>query len=229
MDTAHRLIAAVSTALLAVAMPAVATARESTPSEEEAVEEAPWPPENTHGQFLPLPEEALQPITVPACGTEVTVSIGENDETVHRVWVTDTGDTVIELRGKASFDLMRASDGATLDEVELDGAAFQTISADGTTVTFDQFGPGLLMSETEESAALSAGAGLPEDFLFLDGRFTATVTFDPETLDEAGFPAVVSAEITENITEYVFDVCDLLDQAAAGEQPDLPEPSDQAG
>lgn len=226
MDTARRLIAAAATALLAVATPAVATAQEPTPPEEQPVEEAPWPPESTHGQFLPLPEEALQPITVPACGTEVTVSIGENDETVHRVWVTDTGDTVIELRGTASFDFTRASDGATLDEVELDGAAFQTISADGTTVTFDQFGPGLLMSETEDSAALSASAGLPEDFLFLDGRFTATITFDPETLDESGFPTVVSAEITENTTEYVFDVCDLLDQAAAGEQPDLPEPTD---
>lgn len=226
MDTAHRFIAAAATALLAVATPAVAIAQEPTPPEDQAAEEAPWPPESTHGQFLPLPEEALQPVTVPACGTEVTVSVGENDETVHRVWVTGTGDTVVELRGTASFDLTRASDGATLDEVELDGAAFQTISADGTTVTFDQVGPGLLMSETEDSAALSAGAGLPEDFLFLDGRFTATVTFDPETLDESGFPAVVSAEITENTTAYVCDVCDLLDQAAAGEQPDLPAPTD---
>ncbi|MFI7581302.1 hypothetical protein [Kocuria kalidii] len=225
MDTAHRLVAAAAAALFAVATPAVATAQEPTPSEEQPVE-APWPPASTHGQFLPLPEEAVQPLTVPACDTEVTVSIGENDRTVHRVWVTDTGDTVIELRGTASFDFTRASDGATLDEVELDGAAFQTISADGTTVTFDQFGPGLLMSETEDSAALSAGAGLPEDFLFLAGRFTATVTFDPETVDESGFPTVVSAEITENTTEYVFDVCDLLDQAAAGEQPDLPEPTD---
>lgn len=225
MDTAHRLVAAAAAALFAVATPAVATAQEPTPSEEQPVE-APWPPASTHGQFLPLPEEAVQPLTVPACDTEVTVSIGENDRTVHRVWVTDTGDTVIELRGTASFDFTRASDGATLDEVELDGAAFQTISADGTTVTFDQFGPGLLMSETEDSAALSAGAGLPEDFLFLAGRFTATVTVDPETVDESGFPTVVSAEITENTTEYVFDVCDLLDQAAAGEQPDLPEPTD---
>lgn len=206
MDTAHRLTAAAATALLVFATPAVATAQEPTPSEEQTAEEAPWPPESTHGQFLPLPEETQQPISVPACDTEVTVSIGENDETVHRVRVTDTGNTVVELRGTASFDFTRASD--------------------GTTVTFDQFGPGLLMSETEESAALSAGAGLPEDFLFLDGRFTATVVFDPETLDESGFPTVVSAEITENTTEYVFDVCDLLDQAAAGEQPDLPEPTD---
>lgn len=225
MDTAHRLIAAAATALLAVATPAVAIAQEPTPPEEQPVA-APWPPASTHGRFLPLPEEAKQSVTVPACGTEVTVAFGENDESVHRVWVTATGDTVIEYRGTAALDITRASDGATLDEVELDGAGFQTISADGTTVTIDQFGPGLMMSESDDAAALSAEAGLPEDFLFLAGRFTATITLDPETLDESGFPAVVSAEITENTTEYVLDVCDLLDQAAAGEQPDLPQPSD---
>ncbi|MFE7630791.1 hypothetical protein [Kocuria sp. NPDC057446] len=44
--------------------------------------------------------------------------------------------------------------------------------------------------------------------------------------DQAAEEVPWPPESTENTTEYVFDVCDLLDQAAAGEQPDLPAPTD---
>jgi len=50
--------------------------------------------------------------------------------------------------------------------------------------------------------------------VYLSGRLTETVTFAAAPQPGEELPAVVSAEITENSTEYVFDLCDLLDQAA---------------
>lgn len=80
------------------------------------------------------------------------------------------------VRGTVSFDGTRASDGATSDGVEVDGAASRTTGADGTTVTLDRIW-GALMSGTEDPAAVPARAGPPEDFLLPAGRCTATTTF----------------------------------------------------
>ena len=131
---------------------------------------------------------------------------GESEREHLRALVTAGGDTVVEYRGVATVDLTRASDGARLEELALTESGFETYSADGRSVTYDWPGTWVVVAFDE--------AGLPEAFVYLSGRLTETVTFAAAPQPGEELPAVVSAEITENSTEYVFDLCDLLDQAA---------------
>lgn len=220
MRTTQRITAAAAAVLLLAATPAGATAPEPAPPAEPPAE-MPWPPASTHGRFVPAPEEASQPFTAPACGTEVTIAPGDVDETEYRVLVTAEGDTVVESRGAATVDITRASDGATLDEVDVSSRGFQTIAADGLSFTASGSGPAVVIAYNEVEAQGFTEAGLPEAFLFLSGELTGTLTFEsaPEPGQE---PTLVSAEITENSAEYVFDLCDLLDQAAADQQATSP-------
>lgn len=215
MHTASRLLTATAAALVATAVPLAA----GSAAEEPAA--PPWPPASTHGAFLPVPAEAYEPQTLPACGSELTVTGGDVREVEYRALVTEEGDTVVETRGPSTVDITRASDGAMLDEFDDSGHHFQTISADGTTVTLDVEGPALAIPFDEVEAAAFAEAGLPAAFVFLDGTLGGVVTFeapaDAPTGAEPEAPTTVSAEITENTTEYVFDLCDLLDQAAAAQ------------
>ncbi|MEX5270394.1 hypothetical protein [Kocuria sabuli] len=218
MNTTKRITAATAAVLLLTATPAGATSHEPAPPAEPPME-VQWPPASTHGRFLPTPEEFQQPYTVPACDSEITVAPGDVDETEYRALVTAEGDTVVENRGDVTVDVTRASDGAMLDEVAITNRRFVTVSADDTTITFNIFGPGVVVASSEEELQAHAEAGLPEAFLFLSGDLAGTLTF--ESASEPGQePTLVSVEITENTTEYVFDLCDLLDQAAAEDDDD---------
>jgi hypothetical protein len=209
MPTTHRFTAATAAVCFALLTPAAASASPAEPPAEEQ-----WPPASTHGAFRPVPPAFSQPQTFPACDSELTLSPGDIDEREYRALVTAEGDTVVEHRGESTVDITRASDGATLDEVDISGGGFETYAADGTSVTFDWAAPTIVVAFDEFETETFAEQGLPEAFLYLSGRLTETVTFEsaPELGQEV--PPVVGAEITENSTEYVFDVCDLLDQAA---------------
>lgn len=211
MHITPRLLAATAAALVATAVPLAAGSAAGEPVD------APWPPDSTHGAFLPLPAEAYAPLTVPACGSELTLAPGDVRESEYRSLVTEEGDTVVEFRGASTADITRASDGATLDEFDVSGTGFETYSADGSTLTFDHEGPSVVVAFDEVEAAAFADAGLPEAFIHLDGTLAETVVFGAPTGAQPEVPPVVSAEITENTTEYVFDLCDLLDQAAAAQ------------
>ncbi|MFF0991615.1 hypothetical protein [Kocuria nitroreducens] len=120
----------------------------------------------------------------------------------------------MEFRDESTADITRASDGAMLDEVDLSGTSFDIYSADGTSITYDRPGPAVVVAFDEFETAALAEQGLPQAFLFLSGRLTETVTFESTPEPGQEVPEVVAAEITENSAEYVFDLCDLLDQAA---------------
>ncbi|GAA1747172.1 hypothetical protein [Kocuria aegyptia] len=216
MNTTQRIVAAAAAALLLAATPAGATTHEPAPPAEQPAG-AQWPPASTHGKFVPYPDEASQPITFPACDSEITIAPGDVDESEYRALVTAEGDLVVEHRGETTADITRASDGAMLDEVGTDGRSFQTFAADGTSLTVSGSGSGIVFPYSEQEAQAFAEAGLPEAFLFLSGDLAGTLTLEPAS-EPGQEPTVVSAEITENTTEYVFDLCDLLDQAAADQQ-----------
>lgn len=209
MPTTRRFVAATAAVCFALVTPLAASASPAEPPAEEQ-----WPPASTHGAFRPLPPAFSQPQTVPACDTELTLSPGDIDARQYRALVTAEGDTVVEYRGEATVDITRASDGATLDEVDVSGSGFEVFAADGSSVTYDWSAPTLVVAFDEFETEAFAEQGLPQAFLYLSGRFTETVTFEsaPELGQEV--PPVVGVEITENSTEYVFDLCDLLDQAA---------------
>lgn len=218
MNTTHRIIAAASTVLLAVATPAAATMPEPTPPPEQPAE-LQWPPASTHGAFLPLPEDFFAPETLPLCDSEVTITTEAVEPLRYRALITEDGDTVVEYRGTIALDITRASDGAVLQDVLLDSTPIETYDADGAAATFDYPGPALVIATEDVHLRALAEAGLPPAFIYLAGRLVTTETL--ESVPEPGqdFPAVADVEIVENTTEYVFDVCHLLDQAAAEQTP----------
>jgi hypothetical protein len=208
MHSSPRLGAAAAAVLFALAAPAASASPAEPPAEEQ------WPPASTHGAFRPLPPAFSEPQTLPACESEVTLSVGDVDTTQYRALVTAEGDTVVQYRGEATVDITRASDGARLDEVAVADSGFETYSADGLSVTYDWPGTAVVVAFDEVEAEAFAQAGLPEAFLYLSGTLTETVTFASAPGPGEELPPVASAEILKNSTEYVFDLCELLDQAA---------------
>lgn len=222
MNTTRRFTAAAATAVLAIAAPAAATTHEPTPPAEPG--EIQWPPASTNGAFVPLPEEYSAPATLPLCDSEVTIAQEFVEPGVYRALVTKDGDTVVQYGGSMSLDITRNSDGAQLQNILLDSSPIETYAADGLSATLDYPGPALVIAQDELQIQALAEEGLPQAFLYLSGRFVNTVTL--ESVPEAGAepPAVTDVEIVENSTEYVFDVCDLLDQAAS-EESDQSQPT----
>lgn len=221
MDTTRRFTAAAATALLAIAAPAAGTAQEPSPPPAEPGE-IQWPPASTNGAFVPLTEGYSAPTTIPLCDSEVTITQEFVEPGVYRAFVTEDGDTVVQYGGTTSLDITRASDGAQLQDILLDSSPIETYAVDGLSATADYPGPALVIALDEIQIQALAEEGLPQAFLYLSGRFVNTVTLDAAPEPGAEPPAVVDVEIVENSTEYVFDVCDLLDQAAAEQQATSP-------
>jgi hypothetical protein len=208
MNTTSRRAAVIVAVLIA------ATAPSASASPAGPLAEVPWPPPSTHGRFLPYPENVDLNRTYPACGSHIHVYPGDAFDIRYRASVNDEGETVVEYRGNLTVDVNRLSDGATLDEIGVSGTRFEIFDPDGQTVTYDHHGSAIVAASDEVEAQAFTEAGLPEAFLYLSGDLTETVTYDSAP-DELGqqFPPALSAEITENSTDYVFDLCDLLDEA----------------
>lgn len=223
MNTTQRITAAAATILLLAATPAGATSHEPAPPAEPG--EIQWPPASTNGAFVPLPEGYSAPATIPLCDSEVTIAQEFIEPGVYRALVTEDGDTVVQYGGTMSLDITRASDGAQLQDILLDSSPIETYAADGLSATADYPGPALVIALDEIQIQALAEEGLPQAFLYLSGRFVNTVTLDSVPEPGAEPPAVVDVEIVENSTEYVFDICDLLDQAASDDS----DPSQPTG
>lgn len=213
MNTTHRIAAAATAVLMALATPTGATTHEPTPPAEDSTP-LQWPPASTHGAFVPIPKEFKAPDTLPLCGSEVTITQEDVEPGRYRALVTEDGDTAVEYRGAITLDITRASDGAKLQDVLLDSTPIETYDADGVTATFDYSGPAMVLAVDEVDIQVLADAGLPPALIYLSGRLVSTTRLEsaPEPGQEP--PAVVEVQITENTTEYVFDLCMLLDQAA---------------
>ena len=194
----------------AVTLGAVGTAsatEEPTPPEEGA--EVMWPPADTGGEWLPVPDVAYETYDVPACGSVVTVSPGDVRGGEYQAMAQDDGTTRVEFRGQATADVLRQSDGAMLDELDVSGPGYQIVSADALVVTFSFEGPSLVGAFDEVEAAEFASHGLPQLFYHTHGNLTETVVFSPDPEAET----VESAEIVTDTALGVYDVCDLLDHA----------------
>jgi hypothetical protein len=225
MNTAHRLAAACAAACRALIAPSTAVGQTEPAPPPEQPGELQWPPASTHGKLVPLPEEFYAPVTLPLCDSEVTITQEDVEPATYRALVTEDGDTVVEYGGSIALDITRASDGATLEDILLDSAPVETYYADGLSATFDYPGPAMVFAQEEVDIQALVEEGLPPAFLYLSGRLVSTATL--ESVPEPGGepPVIAEVEIVENTTEYVFDVCDLLDRAATGEQPDLTQPT----
>ena len=205
-------LASSATMTLSTATMAAAAEDPPPPPPESTTEAAPeWPPADTNGEWLPVPEEALVAQAVAACGTTVTIAPGDVDEVEYQSMHQADGTVRVEFRGDATTDVVRESDGAMLDELDASGPGYVIVSADRLTETFSWEGPSIIGAFDEVEAAVFAAQGLPPLFYYDSGNTTERVVFDPDP----AAPTIVSAEFLTDTARGVRDVCDMLDEAAA--------------
>ena len=169
-----------------------------------------WPPEDTNGEWVPVPEDFYEPLTTEACDSQVTVAAGDVREAEYRARVLPSGETVVRFRGDMTADISRESDGATLDELDVSGPGYEFWSPDDSTVTVALQGPALVGPAVDAATRGAAeAAGLPALGYFEEGVVVFRLAGNLEEL------TVESAEVLD-VDAEVTDVCTLLDDAAAG-------------
>ncbi|MGY1744017.1 hypothetical protein [Blastococcus sp. SYSU D00695] len=164
------------------------------------------------GEWTPFPEEAYEPFDIEACGGPgelVTVSSGDVRQGEQRETVLADGATFVEYRGALTVDVLRHSDGASLDEIEVSGAGWDLFSADGSEAVTSIDGPSLIGVPPDPvfQAAFEA-VGLPPLVYWAEDAALARAVTDPDS------GAVVQVDVLR-VPADVVDVCDLLDQAVA--------------
>lgn len=222
MNTTSRRVAVAVAVLVAATAPTAAGSPAVPPAQ------VPWPPPSTHGRFLPYPYNVNINDTYPACGSHIHVSPGDVFDIQYRALINDIGETVVEYRGDLTLDVnLLASAGASveeayLDEISVSGTWFEIYDPDGQTITYDRPGPAIVAASGRVEAEAFAEAGLPETFLYLSGDLTETAFYDPAPIELGQeIPPPITAEITENSTAYVFDLCKMLDEAPEDPEPEL--------
>jgi hypothetical protein len=164
------------------------------------------------GDWVPVEQlrpDYYEPFSGPACGTTVTVSSGDVREVEARETVQEDGSTLTEIRGDATVDVTREDTGQTIDELDVSGAGYDLLSADGAqlTVYLEANSILLVMDNPVDLAAFDA-AGLPHLTYYTKGTVTFHVTLDPAT----GEPSAVEID---NNARRVVDLCDWFEDDAA--------------
>ena len=155
----------------------------------------------------PVPEEFWAPFDAEVCGSVVTITGGDVREAEQRSEVLDDGSTFTEYRGGQTLDLVRASDGATIDELDVSGTGWDLVSPDGTELLVQFDGPSIIVAADDVQRAAAEEAGLPDFIFFEEDTFLGRLVVDPATQES------VTADVLQ-APEDVVDVCSLLDEAA---------------
>ncbi len=173
-------------------------------------EPAPWPPADTGGEYLPVPEDYYEPFSIKACGSTITAASGDVREVEYKSRVKDDGRTKLKFRGDATADLTRASDGAFIDELDISGPYTQRISADGLSIEDSLKGASIIFPMGDRDAKALAAAGFPEFFYYEGGTLTieAQLSQDPAAVEP------LSVRVSTNTTRLVRDVCEMFNEAA---------------
>jgi hypothetical protein len=198
-----------SSATLTLSTATIAAAADDPPPPPESTTGAApeWPLADTHGMWLPVPDEVLAPMSVEACGSLVTITTGDEQEVEYSAAHQVDGTVRVENRGSATVDIVRESDGAMIDELDVSGPGHQIISPDGLTTVFSWDGPSLIWAFDDVEAAVFAAQGFPSLFYYESGNTTERVVFDPDP----AATTIVSAEFLTDTARGVRDVCDMLD------------------
>lgn len=168
------------------------------------------------GGFVPVPAEYYDPIDISACGTTVTLTSGDVREVEMKEKVKWDGTTVVKYRGDATIDLLRASDGAFIDELDISGAGSDRLSSDQRNLRILLKGPSIVWALSALEAESLRDAGLPEFLYYKRGKLILEADF-PESIVENPEVAPTSVEIVKNTIRHAKDVCKMLDYAAEKE------------
>ena len=168
----------------------------------------PWPPEDTDGKYVTVPDAYYEPYEFEACDTTIKVEYGDQRELKYKGEKKDNGTLVIKYRGDVTVDLTRVSDDATIDELDISGPFTMRLAEDGLSAHLAVRGPSLVfaMGPAEEKAF--EDEGLPKAFYFTEGRLAGNVVYSSTDQKE-----VVSGEITHNSIRDAKDICKMLDRA----------------
>lgn len=168
----------------------------------------PWPPQDTDGKYVSVPDSYYEPYEFEACDTTIKVEAGDEREVKYKGEKKDDGTLVIRFRGDATIDLTRVSDGATIDELDVSGPFTQRVAADGLSAHLSAQGPSLVFAMGAADEKVFEDAGLPKAFYFERGRLAGNVVYAAADQME-----IVSGEITHNSIRHAKDICKLLDRA----------------
>lgn len=168
----------------------------------------PWPPEDTDGKYVSVPDAYYADYEFEACDTTVKVSYGDERELKYKGEKKDDGTLVIKYRGDVTLDLTRDSDKATIDELDISGPFTMKLAADGLSAHLSGRGPGLVYATSPAEEKAFEDEGLPKAFYFTEGRLSGKVVYASTDQKE-----VVAGEITHNSIGHAKDICKLLDRA----------------
>jgi preprotein translocase subunit SecB len=159
------------------------------------------------GQWAPVDpayyEEAIQ---AEACGSIVTITAGNVREIEERVTELATGEVLTEFRGAATVDLVRESDGAVIDELDIGGPGFDLTQVVGDEVRITQvlYGASILFPYAGSAVDVAAfeEAGIPDLAYFADPEQSVEVEIVVDA--ESGEPLEVEFD---EIDAELVDLC----------------------
>jgi hypothetical protein len=159
--------------------------------------------------WSPVPEEYYASVEVEACGSVVTIDSGDVREVEQRSEVLDDGTVFTEYRGAQTVDLTRASDGASIDELDIFGPGWNLVSADGTEVLVELDGPSLIWALNDVERAAADEEGLPYLMFFEEGTVLFRLLVDPATGETTAVDGL-------RLEADIVDMCGVLDEAVEG-------------
>ena len=159
--------------------------------------------------WAPVPEEYYASVEVEACGSVVTIDSGDVREVEQRSKVLDDGTVFTEYRGAQTVDLTLASDGASIDELNISGPGWNLVSADGTTLLVELDGPSLIWALNDVERAAADEEGLPYLMYFEEGTVLFRLLVDPATGETTAVDGL-------RLEADIVDMCGVLDEAVEG-------------
>ncbi len=159
--------------------------------------------------WSPVPEEYYASVEVEACGSVVTIDSGDVREVEQRSEVLDDGTVFTEYRGAQTVDLTRASDGASIDELDISRPGWNLVSADGTEVLVELDGPSLIWALNDVERAAADEEGLPYLMYFEEGTVLFRLLVDAATGETTAVDGL-------RLEADIVDLCGVLDETAEG-------------
>jgi hypothetical protein len=181
------------------------------------------------GGFVPV--ETVRPgyydaVEAQACGDTLTIEGGDVREVEIRSVTQEDGTVVNDLRGAATLDITRQSDGAMIDELDVSGPGHEVISPDGTQADITLEGASLISPMPGEEEFFAA-EGLFDLTYFKHGEVTLHITLDPDTGATVDFTADVDAHLIDLCKK--FDKGDHGHHGAHGDDDDKGDHDDKGG
>lgn len=164
------------------------------------------------GTFMPADPAGYPPAEFEACGSVITMTTGDVFEVEERVTELPDGRGVrIEFRGEWTVDLVRHSDGAMIDELDIGGPGYsvhRTIG-DEVHITDKLYAKSVLfrlgVPPHPVDVAAFAEAGIPDLAYYTDGNVEVDYVID------AVAEELVSVEFDE-VDANIVDLCPLFDE-----------------